>query len=83
MIFELFGIIASIAFGVMAIPQIIHIILAKNANGTSWGFILLNYIGNIFSFVYVLKTDLDCNFFHIPLYVNYSMAVINLIILTF
>lgn len=83
MIFELFGLLASLAFGVMAIPQIVHILKAKNANGTSWGFILLNYIGNILSFAYILKTDLDSNYFHIPLYINYAMAVTNLIILTF
>lgn len=41
---EIIGYISAIAFAVMAVPQIATIILTKSGSGTSWLFVMLNYI---------------------------------------
>ena len=80
---DILGFISSIAFAVMAVPQIIKMIQTKNPDSTTNGFLVLNYIGNIFAFVYVAITDIETHCFHLPLYCNYSVATINLIVLTY
>ena len=59
------GWIGSIAFAVCSIPQAYHCFKVKNANGISWGLIILSLVGEVCSLVYVLPMG------HIPLILNY------------
>ena len=79
---ELIGYISAIAFAIMALPQIITIILKKEGNGTSWGFVILNYIGNLCAIYYIFNKDALSGETHYPLYLNYSIATLNLVILS-
>lgn len=79
---EIIGYISAIAFAVMAVPQIVTIILTKSGSGTSWLFVILNYIGNLCSIYYIVSKDIISGDFHFPLYINYSVATFNLIILS-
>ena len=82
MLSDIVGYISAIAFAIMALPQIITIILKKDGSGTSWGFIILNYIGNLCAIYYIFSKDLITGETHYPLYLNYSVATLNLVILT-
>lgn len=79
---DVVGFISAIAFAIMAVPQIITIILKKDGSGTSWFFVLLNYIGNLCAIYYIFNKDLISGESHYPLYLNYSIATLNLIILS-
>lgn len=82
MLSDIVGYISAIAFAIMAFPQIITIILKKDGSGTSWGFIILNYIGNLCAIYYISSKDLITGETHYPLYLNYCVATLNLVILT-
>lgn len=82
MLSDIVGYISAIAFAIMAVPQIITIILKKDGSGTSCGFVILNFIGNLCAIYYILNKDSLSGETHYPLYLNYSIATLNLIILS-
>ena len=75
---EIIGWIGSICFAVCGIPQALQCYKTGHSRGLSWGFLMLWFIGELFTIAYVLpKMD-------IPLLFNYgfNLAVL-LIILRF
>ena len=70
---ETIGWIGSLLLAFCGLPQAIKCYREKSSKGMDWGFLLAWFVGELFTFVYVLpKMDL-------PLLVNYSA---NLLFLT-
>jgi uncharacterized protein with PQ loop repeat len=70
---EFIGWLGAICFAFCALPQAIHAIRFKTANGVTWGLLVLWTLGEIFTLIYVLPKG------YLPLIVNY---VANLILLS-
>jgi uncharacterized protein with PQ loop repeat len=64
---ELIGWIAAVCFAICGLPQTIKCIREKNANGLSWGFLILWLLGEILMLTYVV-IRLDTN---APMLFNY------------
>ena len=74
---EIIGYIGSILLAICGLPQAIESYKTKSSEGLTWGFILLWFFGEIFTFAYILpKMDL-------PLLINYSANLIFLIIILY
>jgi uncharacterized protein with PQ loop repeat len=74
---ETIGYIGSILLAICGLPQAIESYKTKSSEGLTWGFILLWFFGEIFTFAYILpKMDL-------PLLINYSANLIFLIIILY
>jgi uncharacterized protein with PQ loop repeat len=74
---EIIGYIGSIMLAICGLPQAIESYKTKSSEGLTWGFILLWFFGELFTFAYVLpKMDL-------PLLINYSVNIIFLIIILY
>jgi uncharacterized protein with PQ loop repeat len=74
---ENIGWLGSILLAFCGLPQAIESYKTKSSHGLTWGFILMWFIGEICTFVYIIpKMDL-------PLLFNYSANIIFLIIITY
>ena len=73
---EILGYIGCIAFAVVLVPQVWQTHKSKDASGLSMSFLVLNYIGQVFSLAYVVSGDLDAGKFSAPLYLNYLIGFI-------
>jgi uncharacterized protein with PQ loop repeat len=74
---EQIGWLGSILLAFCGLPQAIESIKTKSSEGLTWGFILMWFIGEIMTFVYILpKMDL-------PLLFNYTANIIFLGIIIF
>ena len=74
---ELIGYIGSIMLAVCGLPQAIESYKTKSSEGLTWGFIGLWFVGEIFTFIYILpKMDL-------PLLINYSSNIIFLSVIIY
>lgn len=79
---NMLGFISALAFAFMAVPSIVNVVQTGDSNSITIGFLVLNYIGNIFAFTYVLRSNLKTRKFQYPLYFNYTVATVNLVVLT-
>ena len=74
---EIIGYIGSIMLAICGLPQAIESYKTKSSEGLTWGFILLWFFGELFTFAYIIpKMDL-------PLLINYSANLIFLIIILY
>jgi uncharacterized protein with PQ loop repeat len=74
---ENIGWIGSLLLALCGLPQAIESFKNKHSNGLTWGFILMWFIGEICTFVYIIpKMDF-------PLLVNYSANICFLIIIIY
>ena len=74
---DIIGYIGSIMLAVCGLPQAIESFKTKSSEGLTWGFILLWFFGELFTFAYIIpKMDL-------PLLINYSANIIFLIIIIY
>jgi uncharacterized protein with PQ loop repeat len=74
---DIIGYIGSILLAICGLPQAIESFKTKSSEGLTWGFILLWFFGEIFTFAYIIpKMDL-------PLLINYSANIIFLIIIIY
>ena len=74
---EIIGYIGSILLAICGLPQAIESYKTKSSEGLTWGFILLWFFGELFTFAYIIpKMDL-------PLLINYSANLIFLIIILY
>ena len=76
------GFLSALAFAFINTPLIYNVWKTKRAEAITWPYIVMNYIGNICAFIYVLDTNLKTGEFQVPLFLNYSFATICVIILT-
>lgn len=64
------GWVGSILLAFCGLPQMLDAIKKKSAKGLTWGFLLMWYVGELATFVYILpKADL-------PLLVNYGANIL-------
>ena len=75
MIETLFGVIGASCFALCALPQVLKAWRTRSAKDISWGFIALSFGGNIASFVYIFMTNLKTGYWQYPQFVNYSIAL--------
>lgn len=74
---ENIGWIGSILLAFCGLPQAIESFKTKSSAGLTWGFILMWFIGELATFIYIIpKMDL-------PLLFNYSANIIFLIIIIY
>jgi uncharacterized protein with PQ loop repeat len=71
------GWLGSIMLALCGLPQAIESYKTKSSEGLTWGFILLWFIGELFTFAYVMpKMDF-------PLLLNYSANIIFLSVIIY
>lgn len=68
---EVIGWLGSGMLSICAVPQVYRTWKTKSAGDLSWGFLLLWFFGEIFTFLYILVSDFSNDIFHLPLYLNY------------
>ena len=74
---ENIGWIGSILLAFCGLPQAIEAYKTKSSAGLTWGFIIMWFVGELCTFVYIIpKMDL-------PLLFNYSANIIFLIIIIY
>lgn len=74
---ETLGWLGSILLAFCGLPQAIESYKTKSSAGLTWGFIAMWFIGEIFTFVYILpKMDL-------PLLFNYTANILFLSVIIF
>ena len=74
---ENIGWLGSILLAFCGLPQAIESIKTKSSEGLTWGFILMWFLGEICTFIYILpKLDL-------PLLFNYTANIIFLAIIIY
>lgn len=56
---ELMGWIGAVLFALCAVPQAIHCIRVKSADGLSWSFLMMWLWGEILTLLYVILTSAD------------------------
>ena len=78
----LFGIIGAGAFAINLFPQLIKCYKEKSAKQISVGFIILAFMGNLCSAIFVFYTNYKTGLWQIPIYFNYGIATLLTIILT-
>ena len=78
----LFGIVGAGAFAINLFPQLIKCYKEKSAKQISVGFIILAFMGNICSAVFVFYTNYVTGLWQIPIFFNYGIATLLTIILT-
>ena len=77
-----FGIIGAVSFACNLLPQLIKCYKEKSAKQISVGFIILAFVGNLCSAVFVFYTNYKTGLWQIPIYFNYGIATLLTIILT-
>lgn len=81
---EAIGLVGSFAFATVLIPQVFKAWRTKDVSGLSVWFLFLNYMGQLFSLVYVVLVDSKTGGFSLPLYLNYIIGfVMNSILVYF
>jgi uncharacterized protein with PQ loop repeat len=78
----LFGIIGAAAFAINLAPQVIKCYKEKSANQISRGFLVLAFVGNLCSAVFVFYTNYVTGLWQIPIYFNYGIATMLTLVLT-
>ena len=77
-----FGIVGAAAFAINLFPQLIKCDKEKSASQISRGFLVLAFIGNICSAIFVFYTNYVTGLWQVPIYFNYGIATTLTLILT-
>ena len=72
----IFGVIGAVAFAINLLPQLIKCYKEKSAEQISVGFLLLAFMGNICSAVFVFYTNYMTGLWQYPIFFNYGVATI-------
>jgi len=80
---EIIGWMGSILFAVCALPQAIHTFKTRKVDDLNELFIWLWFLGEVFTFWYILVDDFNNKIYHVPLYFNYLFNLIMLFYLIF
>lgn len=76
------GLFGAGAFAINLFPQLIKCYKEKSAEQISVGFIILAFMGNICSAVFVFYTNWKTGLWQIPIFFNYGIATLLTIILS-
>lgn len=77
------GWIGGIALSICALPQAIKTYRTKSAGDLSWGFIILWFVGEVFTLAYIVSGDWIGGSWHPPLYLNYGLNIVLLFYLIY
>ena len=80
---EIVGWAGSIMLSVCAVPQVYRTWRTRKAGDLSWGFLILWFFGEIFTFAYILVGDFLSQVFHLPLYLNYLLNTLLVVYLIY
>jgi uncharacterized protein with PQ loop repeat len=69
-----FGILGAFAFAINLLPQLIKCYKEKSASQISVGFLILAFMGNICSAVFVFYTNYVTGLWQYPIFFNYGVA---------
>lgn len=72
----IFGVIGAVAFAINLLPQLIKCYKEKSAEQISVGFLILAFMGNICSAVFVFYTNYMTGLWQYPIFFNYGIATI-------
>lgn len=72
---EILGWIGSILLAFCALPQALESLKNKSSEGITWGFIIMWFLGELFTFIYVLPKS------EWPLLFNYFLNIFLIIII--
>ncbi|MRT93228.1 PQ-loop repeat-containing protein [Ancylomarina sp. 16SWW S1-10-2] len=73
---EIIGWMGSILFAICGLPQVIHTFKTKKVDDLNELFIWLWFLGEVFTFWYIIIDDINNQIYHIPLYFNYLFNLI-------
>lgn len=80
---EVVGWIGSLLFAVCALPQVIHTFKTRKTDDVNELFLWFWFLGEIFTFSYVVVDDIASENYHIPLYFNYAFNLLMLFYLIY
>jgi len=72
----IFGVVGAVAFAINLLPQLIKCYKEKSAEQISVGFLILAFMGNICSAVFVFYTNYMTGLWQYPIFFNYGVATI-------
>ena len=75
--FEIFGILSTLAFATCAMPQVVECWKNKHAHGVSIWFLILWFLGELFGMIYMIEVK------NIIIFVNYIINMICTIIIAY
>jgi len=78
----IFGIIGAVAFAINLLPQVLKCYKEKSASQISVGFLILAFMGNICSAVFVFYTNFITGLWQYPIFFNYATATILTLVLS-
>jgi len=73
---EYIGWLGAFFFAICAIPQVVKTYRTHKVDDLSWLFLLLWFLGEIFTFAYIIIDDIGFGITHFPLYVNYLFNIV-------
>lgn len=74
---ETMGWLGSVLLAFCGLPQAVESYRTKNSDGLTWGFLLMWFFGEVFTFVFILPTML------LPLVFNYTANLIFLCVILY
>lgn len=80
---EIIGWFGAFLFAVCALPQAVKTFKTKKADDISWLFLWLWFLGEIFTFLYLIIDDIKLRTTHFPLYINYIFNIVIVVYLIF
>ena len=70
---EIIGWVGATCFSMCALPQVVKTYKTKSVGDFSWLFLLMWWVGEVLTFGYVFKKNLDCGSYQYPLLFNYVL----------
>ena len=80
---EVVGWIGSLLFAICALPQVIHTFKTRKTDDVNELFLWFWFLGEVFTFSYVVVDDIANINYHIPLYFNYAFNLLMLFYLIY
>ena len=79
--FVAIGFVGCLMFAFCNAPQVVKSYKDKNGSGLSSAFLVMQLLGNIFNFLYIEYTNIKNGICQYPMYLNYSVALVFVIVL--
>ncbi len=80
---EYMGWLGAFFFAICAIPQVVKTYRTRKTEDLSWLFLLFWFLGEIFTFSYIIIDDVHLGITHFPLYINYVFNIVLLFYLIY
>ncbi len=80
---EFIGWLGATLFAICGLPQAIKTFKTKQADDLSWLFLLFWFLGEVFTFAYIIIDDIKLKNTHYPLYVNHIINIVLVVYLLY